>query len=88
MLLYTQHAIERCIQRRIYDEDIRMVLSQGEEIRSNEQCRTLRRGKLFVVMSNVNNAVVTAYRRYSVKTMLRRKKKMQRKKHRVFGYVF
>ena len=51
----------------------------GEEIAHNRMCRTVKRGRLYVVVSNVDDVVVTAFRRYNTKTILKRKRKMQRK---------
>ncbi|MBQ9407419.1 MAG: DUF4258 domain-containing protein [Desulfovibrio sp.] len=72
----TNHAKMRCQERRIYEDDIWAVLVDGREIRSDARSRTLQRGRLYVVLSNVNNKVVTAYRKMSIKKYL--KKKLQR----------
>lgn len=79
MLIFTKHAIRRCFERRISEDEIRVVLREGREYKNNEACRTLKRGTLYVVMSNDDNSVVTVFRRVSPKKVVKKKRKKARK---------
>lgn len=78
-MILTSHAKIRCIQRRISVDDIRAVLSMGHEVRSSEHYRILQRGKLFVVMSNDDNAVVTVFRKMGIKRLLKKQRQNKRR---------
>ena len=79
MPIFTNHALKRCAERRITADEVRVVLAEGFEFENDEECRTLKRGSLYVVMSNSDNSVITVFRRISPKKVVKKKRKKERK---------
>ena len=79
MLRMTNHARKRCTERRITHEDIWTVLCHGHEVDTNSKCRTIKRGQLYVVISNNDNTVVTVFRDVGIKRLLKKARQDKRR---------
>jgi len=79
MLRMTNHAQKRCAERRITHEDIWDALCHGHEVATNANCRTIKRGQLYVIMSNADNTVVTVFRKMGIKRLLKKARQDKRR---------
>lgn len=67
----TNHAQQRCKERGITSEDLCAAIFFGRELSRDAHSRTVRHGKLYVVLSVPGENVVTAFRRSSPKKTLK-----------------